>query len=310
MNTVSPRVWGYLSAANNLYTMMGIETSHLSIILGETSFDIKGQMLTGNASHPVCVIGTGVAEASQARIGNWLLLTDINGKEMEFEIIGIFSIESKIYNHDLILTDIQQAREFFNLPQDQSTDLGVWLTSNLTESEQTDIFQKIDESINDIKILDKNTLRNLIHNSINERAGYFSIFWVILLSAMLLFAFAISSAVSFEAKKEIGLLKTIGFTTPDILQIRVLEYTITGFIATTIGIVGAIIYAFYFGAPFLSDFMLGWSVLFPPFILPLKLSLEGIIIAYGLGILPLVIFTVIPAWGNAITEPEEVLRGL
>ena len=113
---------------------------------------------------------------------------------------------------------------------------------------------------------DRTILRDLLHHSINERAGYFSIFWIVLLVAMLLFAFAISSAVSFEAKREIGLLKSIGFTTADILQIRVLEYAITGFIATTLGLVGAIIYDFYLGAPFLSDFMLGWSVLFPPFI--------------------------------------------
>jgi len=96
----------------------------------------------------------------------------------------------------------------------------------------------------------------------------------------------------------------------DVLEIRIIEYTLTGFIASTIGIFGAIIYDFYLGAPVLADFMLGWSVVFPPFILPLKINLDILIVAYGLGIIPLLIAVVVPAWSNAITEPEEVLRGL
>ena len=71
-----------------------------------------------------------------------------------------------------------------------------------------------------------------------------------------------------------------------------------------------IIYVFYLGAPILGDFMLGWSRIFPPFILPLKLTFDTVLIAYGLGIVPLVVATVIPAWKNSIEEPEKVMRGI
>ncbi|MHA1167406.1 MAG: hypothetical protein ACTSRU_06260 [Candidatus Hodarchaeales archaeon] len=88
------------------------------------------------------------------------------------------------------------------------------------------------------------------------------------------------------------------------------EITLTGFIATTIGVFGAVIYDFYLGAPVIADLMLGWSVMFPPFILPLKITFDSLLVAYGIGIIPLLIATVVPAWKNAITEPDEVLRGL
>ncbi len=110
--------------------------------------------------------------------------------------------------------------------------------------------------------------------------------------------------------QEIGLLKTLGFTTFDVLDIRKIEFTFTGFFVSTLGIFGAIVYDFYLGAPILSDFMLGWSVLFPPFILPLRITFDSLLVAYGIGIIPLVVGTVVPAWKNAITEPDEVLRGL
>ncbi|UCG02953.1 MAG: ABC transporter permease [Candidatus Heimdallarchaeota archaeon] len=310
VHLVSPRVWGYLSAANNLYTMMGIEIGKYPIDTPELEFQIRsGRFLEENETIPVCVIGSGVAEASHAQVGSILLLTDIDNQEYEMEVIGIFSVASKIYTHDLILTDIQFSREFFNINQNYSTDLAVWLNPNLND-DSSEVIQKISDTIDDVKVIDKFTLRNLIHHTTNERAGYFTIIWTVMLIGSLLFAFTISSAISFEARKEIGLLKTLGFTTFDVLEIRMIEFTLTGFFASTLGIFAAIIYDFYLGAPILSDFMLGWSVLFPPFILPVRITFDSLLVAYGIGILPLVISTVVPAWKNAVTEPDEVLRGL
>ncbi len=310
INLVTPRVWGYLSAENKLYTMMGIEVDRYPINNAKLEFEIRsGRFLEENEDHPVCVIGSGVAEVSFAQVGSFLLLTDINGQEYDMEVVGIFSVASKIYTHDLILTDIQYSCEFFNMNINSSTDIAVWINPSSTVS-SSEIASTIGDTVDEIKVIDKYTLGNLILHTTNERAGYFTIIWTVLLIGSLLFAFTLSSAISVDARKEIGLLKTLGFTTFDVLEIRLIEYTFTGFIASTIGIFGAIIYDFYLGAPILADFMLGWSVVFPPFILPLKVTFDSLLIAYGIGIIPLLIGTVIPAWKNAITEPDEVLRGL
>ncbi len=307
---VTPRAWGYLSAGNKLYTMMGIEVDSYPIDKAELEFEIRsGRFLEENETYPACVIGSGVAEVSFAQVGSVLLLTDINSHEYEMEVVGIFSVASKIYTHDLILTDIQYSREFFNMNVNRSTDIAVWINPSSTVS-SSEIASTISDTVDNVKVIDKDTLGNLIQHTTNERAGYFTIIWTVLLIGSLLFAFTLSSAVSNEARKEIGLLKTLGFSTFDVLEIRLLEFTITGFIASTIGIFCAIIYDFYLGAPILADFMLGWSMLFPPFILPLRITFDGLLIAYGIGIIPLLISTVVPAWKSAITEPDEVLRGL
>ncbi len=307
---VSPRVWGYLSAADNLYTMMGIEIDVYPLDSAELNFNIRsGRFLTANESHPVCVIGSGVADASYAQIGSYLLLTDINGDEYEMEVIGIFSVASKIYTHDLILTDILYSKEFFNVDENHSTDLTVWLSPD-TQINSASIALEISNVAENIKILEKRSMGDIMHHSTNERAGIFILIWNVILIGTLLFAFTISSAVSVDSRREIGLLKSMGFTTMDVLEIRLLEFTMTGFIASTIGLFGAIIYDFYLGAPILADYMLGWSVLFPPFILPLRISIDILIIAYSMGIIPLVIATVVPAWKNAIRDPDELLRGL
>jgi ABC-type lipoprotein release transport system permease subunit len=201
------------------------------------------------------------------------------------------------------------SKEFFNVDKNHSTDLTVWLSPD-TQINSASIVLEISNVVENIKILEKRSMGDIMHHSTNERAGIFILIWNVILIGTLLFAFTISSAVSVDSRREIGLLKSMGFTTMDVLEIRLLEFTMTGFIASTIGLFGAIIYDFYLGAPILADYMLGWSVLFPPFILPLRITIDIVIIAYSIGIIPLVIATVVPAWKNAIRDPDEVLRGL
>jgi ABC-type lipoprotein release transport system permease subunit len=305
---VTPRIWGYLSAADKLYLLMGINFSIYPLDDPDLGFILsKGRMLEADENHSTCIIGSGVAEASRAQVGSWLLLEDINGEQKEFEVIGIFSLKSKIYTHDLILTDIPSAKSFFHLPEGLVTDLTVWTTNTISDSA---IAFNIDGLIDDVRILDKETLGNLLQHSTNERAGFFTIVWTIILLGMILFCFSISSAISLDSRREVGLLKTLGYSITDILEIRFVEFTLTGIWASLIGYSLAIVFTFYLGAPILADFMLGWSAIFNPFVVPVKITFESLIVAFGLGTIPLLIATIIPAWNNAIIEPDEILRGV
>ena len=305
---VIPRVWGYLSATDKLYLLMGLNFSIYPLDDPELGFILsRGRMIEDGENHSTCIIGSGVAEASRAQVGSWLLLEDIDGNPKEFEVIGIFSLNSKIYTHDLILTDITSAETFFQLPDNLVTDLTVW---TINETSDSTIAQQIDSLIDDVRILDKKTLSNLLHHSTNERAGFFTIVWTIILLGMILFCFSISSAISLDSRREVGLLKTLGYSITDILEIRFVEFALTGIWASLIGYSLAIVFTFYLGAPILADFMLGWSAMFTPFVVPLKITFESFIVAFGLGTIPLLIATIIPAWNNAIIEPDEILRGM
>jgi len=305
---VIPRIWGYLSASDKLYLMMGLNFSIYPLDDPDLGFILsKGRMIDAQENHSTCIIGSGVAEASRAQVGSWLLIEDINGNPKEFEVVGIFTLNSKIYTHDLILTDIESSRSFFQLPEGLVTDLTVWTT---TPTPDSTIALQIDDLIDDVRILDKETLGNLLYHSTNERAGYFVIIWSLVLLGMILFCFSISSAISLDSRREVGLLKTLGYSITDILEIRFVEFALTGIWASLVGYSLAIFFTFYLGAPILADFMLGWSALFTPFVVPFKITFESLLVAFGLGTIPLLIATIIPAWNNAIIEPDEILRGV
>jgi ABC-type lipoprotein release transport system permease subunit len=130
-----------------------------------------------------------------------------------------------------------------------------------------------------------------------------------MLISVILVAWNQATAAGTEMRKEVGILKALGFSTSDILEIRFLETLILGFVAATIGIFLAVFYDAYLGAPVLRDFLLGWSAAYPGYPLPLNINASIVLILYATAIFPLFIGSLLPAWRSAITEPDVAMRG-
>jgi len=127
---------------------------------------------------------------------------------------------------------------------------------------------------------------------------------------VVILAFTASSAGSEEARREVGLLKALGFDTVDVLEIRMLEAITLSLLGVSLGISFSIIFDFILGAPLLAGYILGWGLVLLPGGIPLAISLSTIFTVYAVGLVPILVASVIPSWRNAITEPDIVLRGV
>jgi ABC-type lipoprotein release transport system permease subunit len=56
------------------------------------------------------------------------------------------------------------------------------------------------------------------------------------------------------------------------------------------------------------DILLGWAFLPREFHLPVYVSLDSVFSIFAVTVIPLLITTVVPAWLNAITDPELAMR--
>ena len=160
-----------------------------------------------------------------------------------------------------------------------------------------------------LRVLTRDAIKDATQSTYGVRSGYVSILWYVLLFAVILVAWNQLTTAGAEMRKEVGILKTLGFSTFDILEIRFLETLILGFAAATVGVFLAIAYDVYLGAPFLRDFLLGWSAVYPNFPLPINISANTVLILYAVAVFPLFIGSLIPAWKSAVTEPDVAIRG-
>jgi ABC-type lipoprotein release transport system permease subunit len=311
INRVEPRVWGYGNIGNTLLVIAGVNTSNSTGTNPSAPYPLEaGSFLTAQASGAV-VIGKGVSDLLGAKVGSTLTILTESNERLQYFVAGVFNSESTIYNADMILMSTGDAREFFNIPEDKATDLAVYM--NYVEPENYNVVlnwaaRQISVFPN-TRVLTKEVILKAQETTYGARSGFFSVTWYIILIAVAAIAFNQTVVVGHESKFEVGLLKALGFSTTDVIQIRLIESAILGVLAGSIGLVFGIVYDSVLGAPVLRDFMLGWATLYPNFAVPTFISVQTVFLTYAVTIVSLLFATVIPSWHNATVDPDIAMRG-
>ena len=318
---VVPRTWGYVDYNNKIYTIMGIDAKNMPIPQDINFVISSGQFLSSDQPNSA-IVGKNIADSLNLKLGDVLTLESQNGLEnYSFAITGIFSTNVNLYTSDLILVNIKAANQFFSEYQGCVTDLCVYVTDQNNQpivpgslvKENTNAANQVAAEIEAynplLRVVTQYNIREDSASVYGLRSGYVSIVWYVLLLSVILLALNQATAAGADMRKEVGILKALGFSTSNILEIRFLEILILGFAAATIGILAAIIYDVAFGAPIIGSFLLGWSAVYPGFPLPINVSASNVAILYATAILPLFIGSLIPAWRSAVTEPDIAIRG-
>ena len=127
-------------------------------------------------------------------------------------------------------------------------------------------------------------------------------------SALLLLAWDRLTGLSAAERREIGILKTIGWETRDVLTARMWESGLVAAAGAALGLIGAYAHVFWFDAAGLSGVIFGWSALYPTLALVPSVGLGQVGAVAGLVIVPFVAISVVPAWRAATLDPDQALR--
>ncbi|MFB0502614.1 MAG: ABC transporter permease [Candidatus Bathyarchaeia archaeon] len=301
---IVPRVWGYVYLQDRIYTLMGIDPS-TTPIAEELGFTLEsGRFFSANEKN-VAVIGSHVGDSLNIRLNDEVRIAEVHAV-YSFTVIGIFDSDVSLFASDLILIDIETSRDFLDLPPETATDLCIYLDD---ESKIPSIASMITQVYPDLRVITRESMKDAYASTYGLRSGYVSVLWFICLISVILVAWNQASSASVEAQREVGILKALGFSTSNILEIRFLETLMLGFISASIGVFLAIFYDLYLGAPIIRNFMLGWTAIYPDFPVPIYISFGSLLSLYAAAIVPLLVGTLIPAWKSAITEPDVVMRG-
>ena len=221
------------------------------------------------------------------------------------EITGIFRDDSRLWTNDLIVFSTAEIRDFFMVPADLATDMTVEVYNE----------QAVPTSARKIRRLFPATLpitrREILHTYetvFNWRSGMILAVFFSALIAFCILAWDKATGISGEEKKEIGILKAIGWDTSDVLELKFLEGIVISVTSFIIGLLAAYVHVFTLGAPLLVPMLKGWSILFPKFELVPYVDLYQVAILAFLTVFPYVVSTVVPSWKTAVTDPDSVMR--
>lgn len=302
---VSARTWGYAGIGSKTFTCVGLNTSELSFVKGVMQEVERGRFLSpSDEGKESVVIGKLVQRELNVDVGDVILMFCEGLNPCQFTVVGIFSDASSIYTADMIVMSITDANVFFLVPQGYATDLMVYIEEGTDPKGVAASFS----SIPNLRVIDRDTMIRGYQAAYEAKGGVFITIWMVVLVAVTLIAFSQAIIVGSQSKFETGLLKTFGFSTLDVIEVRLVESALITLFAASTGILIGYVYSAVFNAPGLAGMLLGWSYIPQGFSMPTSIRLETIFSVYSVMVLPVVIATVVPAWINAITDPEISMR--
>lgn len=127
--------------------------------------------------------------------------------------------------------------------------------------------------------------------------------------AFAILAWEKASGLSAKERREIGILKAIGWESSDVIGMKAWEGALVSLTAFSLGYVLAYVHVIHFDGRLFEPVPKGWSVLYPRF-RPVPV-VDGFQLAtpFFFTVFPRTAATIVPIWRAAVTDPDAVMRG-
>lgn len=303
VESANARVWGYYYFENGgvNFSIVGIDEYELQYkkslesIADVLKFDTNSMM-----------IGEGVLKVlKSSHYNEYFNFIKGDGSLKKMNIGGVFKSQSALESNDMIVMSKSDAREIFDMSEDKATDIVLGVAN---KDEIATISSKIKLKYPQFRVITNSDLKISYQNIFDYKSGIFLALFVVAIFTFFIIIYDKASGLSSEQKREVGILRAIGWSVDDILKARFYEAFLVSFFSYILGITLAFGYVYILKAPLLRDIFSGYSQLRTPFELMFVFDIKTLLLIFFLSIPIYIASIIIPSWQSATLEVDEVLR--
>ena len=303
----SYRVYGkhFYEPAEHYFTIVGIDFYDEQIVdnLKELVEDIDINLFLDKQN---MIIGNGVKKfLDKYHYFDYYNFRPPNRTIEKVYIYNSFPKQTNIVSSDMIIMDINLARKILGIDQAFSTDI-IFNVPNIDERET--VKNKIRVKYFDTRIIQKEDLFKIFENFFNYKSGLFMILYIIVIITFVLILYQRYTYISNVEKKEIAILKSLGWSIKNIILLKITENSLVFIFAFILGINLGYFYVFNLDAPLLSGVFLGFKNLPIDVIFTPVFDFGIISMIFFVFIIPIIASILIPVWKISIIEPYEAMR--
>jgi len=303
---VTPRVYGryFFKDKQKWALVVGVDfldeqsNKSLSKLIESTNLE---KFLDGDKM----MVGNGVSKYLREHFynKNYTFMTP-KGEYKKVEIYDVLPIESSLSSNDMLIMPQELAKEILGMSDDMVSDIALNVAN---EDEWVNVADKINTFHYDVRLISKKDMQKAYEHLYNYKGGFFLILFLIVLTTFVLILYQRFSMVGSNERRQIGLLRALGWSISDVLKFKFYETLIVVIISFVLGMTLAYIYVFVFGAPLLKDIFLGGANLTNNVVLVPVVDLgvlSSIFLIYAISFIGAVL---IPVWKIAVTDPKEAM---
>jgi len=250
-------------------------------------------------------IGPGIARTRGLAPGDILGLRSARGEPTAFRVAALLPTESELVATDLMLVSERDFRAFFDFPAERFTDI---VLSVRNPREVRNVARKLSLRLPDTRVVLREEILRTYDALFSWRQGLVFVLLAGAVLAFVIFAWDRASGLSGEERREIGILKAIGWETGDVLRMKLWEGAILSLSAFLLGYLAAYVHVFLLSAALFEPVLKGWAVLYPAFN-PVPF-VDGLQVAtlFFFTVFPYMVATMVPVWRAAVMDPDAVMR--
>ncbi len=250
-------------------------------------------------------IGEGVSRTRLAYPGDALEFRTSAGSIVNLEVSGVLSSKSELVSSDLVLVSERDFRSLFGTPIKYATDLTVRVKNS---REIPTIALKIAELFPDARVILRDEILRTYEAVFDWRGGIMIVLLTGAFLAFVIFSWDKASGLSSEERKEIGILKAIGWETSDVILMKFWEGTVISLSSFLIAVLLAYLHVYFASSALFEPALKGWAVLYPKFKLVPFIDASQLATLFFLTVVPYTVATIIPSWRAATVDPDSVMR--
>jgi ABC-type lipoprotein release transport system permease subunit len=287
VQSAKPRLWGYYFHPGSLcnYTIM----------------------VPARFSHAddEIVLGTGVVRSLGATMDQELFFRAYDGQIIRLKMADTLDSRTEIVTTDLILISEKMFRRLFGVPEALATDLAIEIGNR---RECNTVKEKILRELPDTRPITREEILRTYAALFDWRSGYVIVILSVSVISFFIFAWERATGMTAEEKREIGILKAVGWDTSDILLMKFWEGAVISLIAFGLGVILAYVHVFLGSAMLFEHVLKGWSTVFPSLFLQPTVDFFQIAVLFFLTVVPYSLLAIVPTWAVAVTDPDAVMR--
>lgn len=262
--------------------------------------------LIEDASMPIkeMRLGEGVKEAIKA----WHYHDELNFFTMQGKItLKVSKTESKqtdLLTNDVIFMHPANIRAILDFKLDEYSKLYVTVPN---PNEVGELTLKIAAALPASKVTSKEDIMASYQNLFYYKGGLFMILYLVCMVSFLILLKNQISLVYGEKKKEIAILRSIGYGIKDIITLKFIQNAFVALSAFLLGIALAYTYVFVFQAPLLRAIFLGSELSHSIELTPV-VDFQILFLLFIFCVIPFLACVILPSWKIAIADMSEAVR--
>ena len=303
VKSANGRVWGYyyFQNAGVYFSLFGIDEFE-----EQTRLLCKEILKENKLDTTSMIVGNGVAKILEKNhYKEYFNFIKEDGEIVKLNIAGNFKASTQLESNDMIVMDKNTLREIFGFTQSEATDIAIEVTNTL---EVPTVALKLTQEFPNFRVLTKEDIRVSYENIFNYKNGLFLGLFLLCFFTFFIIVYDKLSGMTSEQKREIGILKAIGWRVEDVLKAKLYESLIISLFSYVLGIFLAFAFVYLFDAPLIRDIFIGYSDMKPAFELIFVLDFQTLFLLFFLSVPVYIAASIIPSWRVATLDAEEVMR--